>query len=144
VGEGYGEPELAVDLVQVCRWRPCGAELKDRLAGAEDEVAVATRHGPGLVEGQGEGGVHPKGDLGAVALLFIAAVVWAVESGMFAGSENPVLRFLDTGLSSVWSLVRIFFAGGDEMVHRLMLWCVNVASPSFHIANLIPKSYLPI
>lgn len=69
-------------------------------------------------------------------LIFLGAVVWVVESGMLAGSENPVIRFLDTGLSSVWSLIVLFSAGGDESTYflvgqsrdqRLAAWTAGIA-----------------
>lgn len=46
--------------------------------------------------------------------LFVGLVVWLFESGVLIDSTNPVLHFLDASISSVWSLVALFFGGGNE------------------------------
>ena len=49
-----------------------------------------------------------------VGLAFIGVIVWIYESEVLANSVNPVLHFLDTSISSVWSLVALFIGGGNE------------------------------
>jgi len=53
-------------------------------------------------------------------ILFVGAVVWVVQSRMLEESENPALRFLDAGLTSVWSLIAMFLGGGDETTYFLV------------------------
>lgn len=53
-------------------------------------------------------------------LAFLGAVVWIFESGMLANSPNAVMRFLDTGLSSVWSLIALFMGGVTEDTYFLV------------------------
>lgn len=47
-------------------------------------------------------------------LVFIGAIVWIYESEVLANSQNAMLHFLDTSISSVWSLVALFTGGGNE------------------------------
>lgn len=47
------------------------------------------------------------------AAAFIFVVLWAYDSGALANSTNAALRFLDTALGSVWSLLNLFAGAQD-------------------------------
>ena len=54
----------------------------------------------------GRKGYGERAGLASGLLLnFIGVIVWIYESEVLANSQNPVLFFLDTSISSVWSLV---------------------------------------
>jgi hypothetical protein len=46
-------------------------------------------------------------------LAFMGLIIWIFESGWLAHTTNPILQYLDAGVSSVWSLIALFFGGAS-------------------------------